>query len=302
MSNKYEVEYTLVKLGPDTKPKKGNAVSTTIWLPGFLITTPSTGWIWLKDATKVTIKKGTVRSDVMSSIVEGGRVSCAGCDIKIIKNMSNSTTITSHHDISNQQTTITSSFGTENTLSLPLQNQPNHLVPEIVIKEQLVKRKASSMDDNESKTTLSKKVTSSETTNLSTHHNHESSTYTKSDNERVGAAVSGFVHEGITVDPILDAVMRPHQREAASFLISKLLGQQVGGPGPGGQVGSSMNDPVSDDDDDGMDMVVKGGLVPPLLPLPLTGAILADDMGTGKVSFPPPSPSPSPKNPYENTP
>ena len=252
MSNKYEIEYTLVKLGHDTKPK-GSTVSTTIWLPGFLITTPSTGWIWLKDASKLTIKKGTIRPDVMSSIVAGGRVSCAGCDIKIIKDMSSSTT-TSHHDISNQQTTIPSSIDTENTLSLP-QNQPN-LFPEAIIKEQLVKRKASTMDDHENKTTLPKKA--------STGNNHGS----RSENERVG---TGLVNEGISVDPILDAVMRPHQREAAAFLISKLLGQV-------GSMGSTLGDHVSHDK-----MIVKGGLPPPPA-LPLTGAILADDMGTGKVS------------------
>ena len=283
MSNKYEVEYTLVKLGLDTKPKKGKtAFTTTTWLPGFLITTPSTGWIWLKDATKVTIKKGTVRSDIMSSIVEGGRVSCAGCDIKIIKNMSSSTSSISHDDDSQQHTMINTSINTVNSLLTLPQHQSN-LVP-VVRKEQLIKRKASSIDDDHetNKTTLSKKMNTSDSIHASIYSKHDSSKDTKSDKERGGGVVGGLLHETITVDPILDAVMRPHQREAASFLISKLLGQQVRSQGDQGPMCSSMNDHVSDDT-----MVVKGA-IPLLLPLPLTGAILADDMGTGKVPLPPP--------------
>jgi hypothetical protein len=52
-----------------------------------LITTPSSGWIWLKDNKRKTVRKGTVGSEVMSQIAVSGIVFCAGYQIKIVSEM-----------------------------------------------------------------------------------------------------------------------------------------------------------------------------------------------------------------------
>ena len=54
------------------------------WQDGHLIITRSSGWMWLKDSKRVTIRKGTVGPDVMNGIVVSGMVKCAGYDIKIL--------------------------------------------------------------------------------------------------------------------------------------------------------------------------------------------------------------------------
>jgi hypothetical protein len=58
------------------------------WQDGHLIITRSSGWMWLKDIKRVTIRKGTVGPDIMKGIVVCGMVKCAGYDIKILSDTS----------------------------------------------------------------------------------------------------------------------------------------------------------------------------------------------------------------------
>jgi hypothetical protein len=60
----------------------------TAWQDGHLIITRSSGWMWLKDSKRVTIRKGTVGPDIMRGIVVCGMVKCAGYDIKILSDTS----------------------------------------------------------------------------------------------------------------------------------------------------------------------------------------------------------------------
>ena len=65
------------------------------WENGFLITTPSSGWIWLKDRKRITIRKGTISADIMSQILIGGTIACAGFHMKILTEV---TTRSEHAD------------------------------------------------------------------------------------------------------------------------------------------------------------------------------------------------------------
>ena len=230
VSFRYEVEYAMVRSALSLQPpppkdagtgksKKKAAKEGPAWQPGFLITSPSTGWIWLKDATKVTIKKGTIRPEIMAAIVVGATVSCAGCELKIIKDLS-----TTPAPLTSSSSRSSSSNSAAMVENIPV-GPPNSL------DEQSLKRKAASSSSSSS-------------------------------DDVVGDDARTKKHTtGVSVDPLLDAVMRPHQKEAAAFLISKLQGDAA-----------SMVAPAAAEQE-----------VDHIPTLPWTGAILADDMGTGKT-------------------
>lgn len=45
--------------------------SDSIWKSGYVIVTPTDGWMWLKDDEKKTIRKGVISATLMNSIVSG---------------------------------------------------------------------------------------------------------------------------------------------------------------------------------------------------------------------------------------
>ena len=51
--------------------KTTSSSSSSDWKPGYVIITPTDGWMWLKDNNKITIRKDVITSFMMNSIVSG---------------------------------------------------------------------------------------------------------------------------------------------------------------------------------------------------------------------------------------
>lgn len=202
MSQLYEIEFA--RLEPNKR-----------YAPGFLITTVESGWMWLKDANKVTLRKGVVSAQIMSSICEAASIVAAGYDIRIIKAVDKTLSVTTaapkkSNDVEKENSSIPSS------------------VP------------PSSASDAEAHSTSSLPA--------------PTATLETTDRDPAPPRPS--------LDQSLISSMRPHQVTAANFLLARLLGEDV-------------ND----------EPAIPTTTRPPISSMRLltTGAILADDMGTGKT-------------------
>lgn len=189
---------------------------------GTLITTPETNWIWLKDANKVTIRKGVVSAGVMASIREGAVITAAGFEIHV-----------------GQQFEEVLNVTTAAAVKAPVGPPP----------------KAESG--------------SAQKENLFAQH----SVPAPKDTEPPRDARP-------SLDPALSAVMRPHQISAATFLLARLLGEEVTADSVDAQEQSEAPPSSSSSSLLSADATSADAAVIKVL---TTGAILADDMGTGKT-------------------
>ena len=187
---------------------------------GTLITTPETNWIWLKDANKVTIRKGVVSAGVMASIREGAVITAAGFEIRVAQQF---------EEVLN----VTTAAAVKGPVGPPPKAEPGSAQ-----KENLFAQHVPAPKDTEPPRDARP-----------------------------------------SLDPALSAVMRPHQLSAATFLLARLLGEEVTADSVDAQAqseatSSSSSSSMSADATSADATVIK---------VLTTGAILADDMGTGKT-------------------
>ena len=177
---------------------------------GSIITTPETGWMWLKDADKVTLRKGQVSAAIMDSIREGASITAAGFEIRILKQIDKPLSVT--------------------TVAPP-------------------PKKSAAEKENEIREIQQQRA-----------------------REREAAAAQEALDKRPTrpsIDPALLAVMRPHQVSAASFLLARLLGEEVsadGGPAPAPAPASDQQQqqPPSSSSSSSSSPPLTGGACPPL--------------------------------------
>ena len=171
---------------------------SNISIDGYLMTIPSSGWTWLQNSKKETIRKGIFPKDVRDSIYVGNILTCAGYTIKVLSELDRKGTLV------------------ENTDKILITQQVSNCDK---------KRKNSDVNTLSLENTKNAKVS-------------------------------------IHLDIELQKMMRPHQIEGATFLLSRLLG--------------GCNDRNANCD------LIDKDIISVDLPL-VTGAILADEMGTGKT-------------------
>lgn len=211
------------------------------WSKGYLIVTPSTGWLWLKDNKKITINKGTVTQDVIKLIKENNSLICAGYNIKVEKLLVKPSLQTSDKVINNDKIVVNDDDIVISNSSIDLDEKFSSSNNKILTinkpKETSSTRKRKINEDSSNKNDIIYDSNFNDNNNI------------KLDN-------SSNLLSDIVLDPVLKAKMRPHQIEACDFLIDRLLGRNI--------VNNNNNN-------DNIDLSL------------ISGAILADEMGTGII-------------------
>jgi hypothetical protein len=241
------------------------------WLKGYLIVTPSSGWIWLKDHRKITIKKGTVGDDIIKQIKEDNSLLCAGYNIKIEKslvkptlqntdNILNSDNKNIHNSdnivVKNNDKVINGSIDVKeiipnNNYNLKISNPEGIIIPSSTSSSVPLQIADSTVKKRKRNDSINKNDLIYDKDNNNNNNNNNNMKFDHSSN----------LLSDIILDPVLEAKMRPHQSEAAKFLIDRLLGRTNGNNG----------NKDSDNNDNGYSLI--------------SGAILADEMGTGTNSI-----------------
>jgi hypothetical protein len=217
-------------------------------LDGFLITTPSDGWIWLKDEKKVTIRKGIINSDLMKTIIVGGVLSAAGFRIEILelirRNVSTSVA-TASADLhlhrgesvvrnsrlldSASDSVISAHHARESdTVGFPIDDKLS--VRQTVLNPPKdgsdrvhVKRAKLANNTDEGRVIAMRGGSFSSATSSTTNSTSSSVMDVSGVNEEENRNA-----KPPSLDPALEAVMRPHQKEAFDFLLARLTGQSPG--------------------------------------------------------------------------
>jgi hypothetical protein len=263
----------------------------------------------------MTIRKGTITNEIMKKIIIGGCISCAGYDIKILtestkKNdrylsvQSNKSSI----DINRLNSTVDNNLSKQQQQQQQQQQQKQHQLNSNVDSKPLERSKhvlppASTCQSAISPSSYIRNVgqssnypvlheSHSNNRSLKGSDNNESSSNSNDNNSnlffdrtsktdsKIGTEISRGSSNYTsypTMDPVVLGVMREHQKEAATFLLAKLMGrdtlnkekatlesQTIGNDGNEAEKYNNIYD-------------IEGNEVS------VTGAILADDMGTGKV-------------------
>ena len=238
-------------------------LSRTNVTDGYLITTPGNGWIWLKNRARETIRKGVIAPKVMNSIKANVSITLAGYNI-VVKGEILSTPINQTVYHSSEEKLDTYQCNKVNNAELSSSNKQKSDSTDrggqqtsTFINQNMIHRNKISVPcayDSGKENVMSRTSTNTTVsfTNLSTNEKHDNiNNITISPNQ-------------ICIDPSLISVMRKHQIEAAEFLLSRLITRPIL---------LKSHSP-------------KNSISKPLTNSTIwTGAILADDMGTGKVLY-----------------
>lgn len=263
------------------------------WNNGFLITQPSTGWIWLKQSNQTTLNKGAIDKKFFDSVEEGATVNCGPFVIKIIQ-LKRKFDAHPSNQSENDSTKCTSEKSPDKP---PASVRPADTLTSLP--KQIFHEKSCLPTSSLSAPSGHQNVLGQLSTNTSASEREDrASTFVKNLQVRqslVAARSQAMVSKpnpppappkfahlmqnkeqndaDVSLDPSLRALMRPHQIAGANFLLARLMGKNA-------DMEKLTNDPTaihahrhttSHSDHPNIDMNL------------VTGAILADEMGTGKT-------------------
>ena len=268
---------------------------------GYLIISDSKKWLWLKNDQRITIRNGAANDDLISRIYVGNSITIAAYSIQVIKlinssydksdssnSSSSSSSSSSSANNSSSSTSISatnSSSDANNSNSVNANNSKSvndcnsatdnankeNVLSSVLSIDTVSATSLLSSSSSSTKTMISKPVTSSsllskrkasndlersstsKDTKNKTHHDSTNITNNSNQYEQLDYNLKSEVE----LDQSLILQMRPHQIEGAMFILDLLLGKKQ----------------VNNDEDKDLNLDLSV----------MSGAILADEMGTGKT-------------------
>ena len=251
-------------------------VLTSEMKKGYLIVSETKKWLWLKNDRKETIRSGAANDELIARISVGNNLFVGGFDIKLIK-LINSSFDTSNKD--NNNNNIKNNNNDNNNTHKNDSNNNNNNNNEYINKENInvnINNETSISIIETISSSSSSSIPSSIPSSSSSSFNNKRKALNELDKSKIkdkkkydckqifnensinnNEDIDYNLKSEVELDPLLKLKMRPHQIEGAMFILDILLGKKI------------INNNI--DNDLSLDISV------------MNGAILADEMGTGKT-------------------